>query len=64
MEATTNLIGGQPFSMENLRDVNEIARENGILMVLDGSLIGENAYFIKQREPGYADRPSRTSSWR
>ena len=54
MEATTNLIGGQPFSMQNLRDVNAVARENGILMVLDGSLIGENAYFIKQREPGYA----------
>jgi tyrosine phenol-lyase len=54
MEATTNLIGGQPFSMQNLRDVNALARKNGILMVLDGSLIGENAYFIKRREPGYA----------
>jgi tryptophanase len=56
MEATTNLIGGQPFSMQNLRDVEEIARENGILMVMDGSLIGENAYFIKQRESGYAGK--------
>jgi tryptophanase len=56
MEATTNLIGGQPFSMQNLRDVEKIARKNGILMVLDGSLIGENAYFIKQRESGYADK--------
>jgi tyrosine phenol-lyase len=56
MEATTNLIGGQPFSMENLRKVNEVARKNGLLMVLDGSLIGENAYFIKQREAGYADQ--------
>ncbi len=56
MEATTNLIGGQPFSMQNLREVNEVARKNGLLMVLDGSLIGENAYFIKQREAGYADK--------
>jgi len=56
MEATTNLIGGQPFSMKNLRDVSEIARKNGLLLVLDGSLIGENAYFIKQREAGYAGR--------
>lgn len=56
MEATTNLIGGQPFSMQNLREVNHVARENGLLLVLDGSLIGENAYFIKQREDGYADR--------
>jgi tryptophanase len=55
MEATTNLIGGQPFSMQNLREVNEIAKKHGLLLVLDGSLIGENAYFIKQREAGYAD---------
>jgi tryptophanase len=56
MEATTNLIGGQPFSMQNLRDVKKIAVANGRLLVLDGSLIGENAYFIKQRESGYADK--------
>jgi tryptophanase len=56
MEATTNLIGGQPFSMQNLRDVKKIASANGLLMVLDGSLIGENAYFIKQRESGYAGK--------
>jgi tyrosine phenol-lyase len=56
MEATTNLIGGQPFSMQNLRDVKKIAHANKLLMVLDGSLIGENAYFIKQRESGYAGK--------
>ncbi|MDG5799977.1 tryptophanase [Marinilabiliaceae bacterium ANBcel2] len=55
MEASTNLIGGQPFSMENMRQVRKIADENGIIMVLDASLIGENAWFIKEREPEYAN---------
>ncbi|MFW5656978.1 MAG: tryptophanase [Bacteroidota bacterium] len=50
MEASTNLIGGQPFSIQNMRDVKKIADEHGIMMVLDASLIGENAYFIKERE--------------
>ncbi|MBP7275257.1 MAG: tryptophanase [Kiritimatiellae bacterium] len=54
MEASTNLIGGQPFSMRNLREVRAIATEHKIPLVLDASLIGENAYFIKQREPEYA----------
>ena len=50
MEASTNLIGGQPFSMQNMRDVKKIADENETMVVLDASLIGENAYFIKKRE--------------
>ena len=56
MEATTNLIGGQPFSMDNLRQVKELAAKHNIPLVFDGSLISENAYFIKQREPAYADK--------
>ncbi len=56
MEATTNLLGGQPFSLGNLREVRKIAADNGIPLVFDGSLISENAYFIKQREQGYADK--------
>lgn len=55
MEATTNLIGGQPFSLENLKAVREITQEHGILLIVDGSLISENAYFIKVREEAYAD---------
>ena len=55
MEASTNLIGGQPFSMQNLRDVKKIAEENDTMLVLDASLIGENAYFIKKREPEFRD---------
>jgi tryptophanase len=56
MEATTNLIGGQPFSLANLHAVKEIADDHGIFVVVDASLISENAYFIKQREDGYADK--------
>ncbi len=53
LEASTNLIGGQPYSMKNMRQVREIANKAGIMIVLDASLIGENAWFIKQREDGY-----------
>jgi tryptophanase len=59
MEATTNLIGGQPFSLRNLHQVKEIAAKYGIPLVFDGSLLSENAYFIKLREEGYADKSIR-----
>lgn len=50
MEAGTNLIGGQPFSLENLRDVHAIAQEFNIPLVLDASLLQDNLYFMKERE--------------
>ncbi len=50
MEASTNLIGGQPFSISNMMDVRHIADKYGIMLVLDASLLGENAYLVKQRE--------------
>ncbi len=50
MEASTNLIGGQPFSVQNLRDVRAVADKYGIRIVLDASLLGENAYLVLQRE--------------
>ena len=56
MEAGTNLIGGQPFSVENMREVRKVADENGILIVLDISLVCENMYFIKMREPEFMDK--------
>lgn len=59
MEATTNLLGGQPFSMANLREVKRIAKAHNIPLVLDGSLISENAYFIKTREAGYEQQSIR-----
>lgn len=55
MEAGTNLIGGQPFSLENLHDVKEICKKNNILLVLDASLLMDNLYFIKLREEKYKD---------
>jgi tyrosine phenol-lyase len=56
MEATTNLLGGQPFSLQNLREVRKMASDHGIMLVYDGSLISENAYFIKMREKGYENK--------
>ncbi|MFA5209798.1 MAG: tryptophanase, partial [Proteiniphilum sp.] len=55
MEASTNLIGGQPFSVQNLRDVKAIADKYQIRLVLDASLIGENAYLVLQREEEFKD---------
>jgi tryptophanase len=56
LEASTNLIGGQPFSIANMREVRNVAKEHGIIIVLDASLIGENAYFIKQREEEFKNK--------
>ena len=56
LEASTNLIGGQPFSIANMREVRKVAQEHGIMIVLDASLIGENAYFIKEREAEFKDK--------
>ncbi len=50
MEAGTNLIGGQPFSLQNLKDVRKVCDENDLLLVLDASLLADNLYFIKERE--------------
>ncbi|MDR1407829.1 MAG: tryptophanase, partial [Tannerella sp.] len=53
MEASTNLIGGQPFSIQNLREVRRVADKYGLVIVLDASLLGENAYLVIQREPEF-----------
>jgi tryptophanase len=55
MEAGTNLIGGQPFSLQNLADVSQVCREHGILLVMDASLLADNLYFIKEREEDCKD---------
>jgi len=55
IEAGTNLVGGQPVSMDNMREVSRICRENGIPVVYDASLLADNLYFIKVRDPKYKD---------
>lgn len=53
LEAGTNLIGGQPFALENMHEVRKVCDEYGILLVLDASLLADNLYFIKEREEKY-----------
>ena len=55
IEAGTNLIGGQPVSMDNMREVSRICRKEGITLVFDASLLGDNLYFIKVRDAAYKD---------
>ena len=50
MEAGTNLIGGQPFSLQNLKEVNAVCKKYKLYLVLDASLLTDNLYFIKTRE--------------
>jgi tyrosine phenol-lyase len=56
---TNNTGGGQPVSLENIRAAAAIYRKHGIPFVLDACRFAENAWFIKRREPGQADRAVR-----
>ena len=51
-----NMAGGQPISLANLRAVRELCDAQGISVIHDATRVAENAYFIKEREPGYADK--------
>jgi tryptophanase len=50
IETGTNLIGGQPHSLENLRQVRAVCDKHGLKIVFDASLLADNLYFIKTRE--------------
>jgi len=53
---TNNTAGGQPVSMENVRGVSELCHKYGVKLLIDSARFAENAYFIKTREKGYADK--------
>jgi tryptophanase len=57
VEAGTNLIGGQPVALANMREVVKIGRQHKILTILDASLLSDNLYFIKKQELEFADTP-------
>lgn len=56
LAGTVNMAGGQPVSMQNVRDVRALCDKYGVLVMLDATRAIENAYFIQQREEGYANK--------
>src|SRR5262245_20049066 len=57
---TSNTLGGQPVSLENLRAIRKVCDQFHLPLFLDACRFAENAWFIKQREPGQQERPVKT----
>jgi tyrosine phenol-lyase len=57
VQCNVNMAGGQPISIANLRAVRVLCQKHGIRMMLDATRAVENAYFIRQREAGYENKP-------
>ncbi len=56
MTITNNSAGGQPVSMQNMKDTAEVCKKYGITLVIDAARFAENAFFIKQREEEYKNK--------
>jgi tyrosine phenol-lyase len=57
LAGTVNMAGGQPVSMANVRAIRELCNRYGVRIYLDATRMAENAFFIQEREPGYAGKP-------
>ncbi len=56
LQCNVNMAGGQPVSMANIKAVSALCKQHGIKIMLDATRAVENAYCIRQREPGYGDK--------
>ncbi|MBR1882870.1 MAG: tryptophanase [Muribaculaceae bacterium] len=56
LTVTNNTVGGQPVSMQNIKETCELCHKYGVPVVMDSARFAENAYFIKTREAGYASK--------